>query len=151
MAQWRGTTQLTLTDDDRKRLRAQRADTEQRLQRLRQNVRAVHEAGIPLVLGTGAGAPWTAHGAAVFGEMEELQACGVPAVAVLRAATWHASSLLPAWRDRGVVRAGSLADLVLLPSDPRRDLGALRRQVAVMRGGELRWSPAAWDQRGARH
>jgi imidazolonepropionase-like amidohydrolase len=45
----------------------------------------------------------------------------------------------------GTVRAGRLADLVILNRDPTGDLGALRDIAAVFKGGTLAWSrDGAW-------
>ena len=94
---------------------------------------------MPIVLGTAAGTPLILHGAAVFAELEAMQAAGLSPLQVLLAATANAASLVRRTEDRGTLRAGAIADLLILDADPTLDISNLRRQIAVMRYGELRW------------
>jgi imidazolonepropionase-like amidohydrolase len=92
-------------------------------------VRAAHEAGVPLYVGTDAGGG-IAHGLAAE-EMLLLHEAGLPAEAVLAAGTWAARE----WLGFPGLVEGGLADLVVYPEDPRADLRVLRApQRIVLRG-----------------
>lgn len=101
------------------------------------NLRALHAAGVPVVLGTDAGNPLTAHGPSVFAELEAMQAAGLPPRAVLTAATRDAARAIGRGADLGRVAPGCHADLLVLQADPGRDAAALRTIERVMRRGVL--------------
>ncbi len=99
------------------------------------NLKRVHDAGIPVALGTDAGNPLTLHGASVFMELEAMQAAGLAPQDVLVAATRNAAQA--AGLDSvGTVTAGSVADLVVLDADPLADIRNVRRIALVVRRGE---------------
>lgn len=92
-------------------------------------VRAAHEAGVPIYVGTDAGGG-IRHGQ-VAEEILRLHAAGIPAVDVLASASWGAR----AWLGFPGLVEGGLADLVVYPSDPRTDLDVIRApQRIVLRG-----------------
>lgn len=93
---------------------------------------AAHEAGIPIYVGTDAGGSLP-HGL-VAQECAELERAGMPRLDVLAAATWGAR----AWLRRPGLEEGASADLVVLPDDPRQDLGVLAAPVAVVLRGVAR-------------
>ena len=101
------------------------------------NVRRMHEAGIPIAVGTDAGNPGTAHGPSMYREMEALQSAGMSATDVLTSATIVAARAMGRESDVGTVEAGKLADLVVLDADPLADIANLRRVRLVMKGGAL--------------
>jgi len=100
------------------------------------NLRRLYEAGARIVLGTDAGNPLTLHGPSVFVEAEAMQAAGMPARAVLVAATSHAADALGR-ADLGRLRPGAVADLLVLARDPAEDVSNLRSLVRVVRAGTL--------------
>lgn len=102
------------------------------------NLRRVARAGLPIALGTDAGNPLTLHGPSLYAEAEAMQAAGMPAGAVLVAATSGGARALGRAADLGTLEAGKTADLLLLDADPTADIAALRRLRYVVRGGELR-------------
>ena len=70
-------------------------------------------------------------------ELALLQGAGLSPEEVLGAATVNAAVVLGVQDRRGAVRVGHDADLLLLESDPRQGVEALRRRVGVMVAG--RW------------
>lgn len=108
-------------------------------------VRALHEAGVPILAGTDAGNPGTTHGASMHEEMALLVEAGLTPEQALRAAT-----SVPAARfgleDRGRIAEGLRADLVLVAGDPTRDIAATRAIVGVWKGG-VRLDREAWAER----
>lgn len=99
------------------------------------NVRRVHEAGIPVAMGTDAGNPLTLHGPSVFLEMEALQRAGLTPMDVLVAATRNGALAMGRAADFGTVEAGRVADLLVLDADPLADVANARRVALVVRRG----------------
>jgi len=100
------------------------------------NLKRVHDAGIPIALGTDAGNPLTLHGASVFMELEAMQAGGLTPLEVLVAATRTGARALEL-DSTGTVTAGATADLVVLDADPLADIKNVRRIALVVRRGEV--------------
>jgi imidazolonepropionase-like amidohydrolase len=92
-------------------------------------VLAAHEAGVKIYVGTDAGGS-VRHGLAAE-EMLLLHDAGIPAADVLRSASWGARE----WLGFPGLVEGGLADLVVYPEDPRKDLRVVRApQRIVLRG-----------------
>ncbi|WP_062460603.1 amidohydrolase family protein [Demequina soli] len=93
------------------------------------HARALHEAGVPLLVGTDAGGT-IGHGA-LPAEAALMVAAGIPAADVVASASWRARDFL------GVpgLEEGASADLVVYASDPREDIRALAEpRHIVLRG-----------------
>ena len=96
-------------------------------------VRAAHEAGVPIYVGTDAGGG-IRHGQ-IAEEILLLHEAGIPAPDVLAAASWRAR----AWLGFPGLVEGGLADLVVYPEDPRGDLAVIRHPARmVLRGRVIR-------------
>lgn len=97
-------------------------------------VRAAHQAGVPIYVGTDAGGG-IAHGLAAEEMLVLHEEAGMPAEAVLAAASWQARE----WLGFPGLVEGGLADLIVYPEDPRRDLRVIRSPTrVVLRGRVLR-------------
>lgn len=96
-------------------------------------VRAAHEAGVPIFVGTDAGGG-IRHGLAAE-EMLYLHEAGIPAVDVLASASWRARE----WLGFPGLVEGGLADLVVYDADPRKDLRVVKapRRI-VLRGAVIK-------------
>lgn len=100
-------------------------------------VLALEEAGVALVPGSGAPHPWLVPGRGLIDELALWQQAGLPAARCLELATSAAAANL-ALEDRGALREGAVADLVLLGADPGADVAALREvRGVVLRGMSL--------------
>lgn len=111
----------------------------------RQAVAAAVAAETPILVGTDAGGTCVYHGENAR-EFELLVDCGVKTVDVLKSATSVAARMLGLDGEIGSVRAGALADLVVVAGDPRQNISNLRSVELVVKGGEI---VHAADQRGA--
>lgn len=109
------------------------------------NLKRVHDAGIPVAMGTDAGNPLTLHGPAVYREMEAMQSAGLSPMAVLVASTRDAARAMGR-TDIGTVEAGKVADLVVLTADPLADIAGVRSVSLVVRGGRV-WTRAELEYR----
>jgi imidazolonepropionase-like amidohydrolase len=97
-------------------------------------VRLLRAAGVPVLAGTDAGNPGTAHGSAMPRELELLVKAGLTPTEALVAAT---SAPAKAFRlaDRGRIATGLRADLVLISGDPTADIMATRAIEGVWKQG----------------
>lgn len=99
--------------------------------------RRLHEAGVPLTIGTDYANPFVAPGLSVSQEMALHQQAGIPAWAVLRMATSVPARMLGMERRIGRLRRGYEADLLFIAGDPRGDLNRVAEVRAVVNNGAL--------------
>ena len=97
-------------------------------------VRQLLKNGVPVLAGTDAPNPGTAHGAAMHRELELLVGAGATPIEALRAGT---SAPAKAFRiaDRGRIAKGLRADLLLVNGDPTTDITATRSIAGIWKGG----------------
>jgi hypothetical protein len=89
---------------------------------------------VPLLAGTDAPNPGTAHGASIHRELELLVQAGLSPLEALTAATATPARVF-GLKDRGRIAPGLRADLVLVAGDPTEDVTATRKIVAVWKRG----------------
>jgi imidazolonepropionase-like amidohydrolase len=99
------------------------------------NVQRLHQAGVPLFIGTDSPLPGSYPGSSFHEELVLLADAGIPAETLLWAATAGAAQLLSDDPDFGTVAAGKAADLVLVQGDPTLDIHAASDIVDVIRAG----------------
>jgi imidazolonepropionase-like amidohydrolase len=99
-------------------------------------VRALAASGVPILAGTDAGNPGTAHGVSIHRELELLVEAGLTPVEALRAATSTPARVF-GLRDRGRIASGLRGDLVMVDGDPNEDITATRAIVQIWRNGVL--------------
>jgi imidazolonepropionase-like amidohydrolase len=99
-----------------------------------QAIRQLSAAGVALLAGTDSPAPGTTYGASLHRELEHLVNTGLTPAAALAAAT---SATARAFRinDRGRIRTGMQADLLLVDGDPSKQIRATRNIVAIWKRG----------------
>jgi imidazolonepropionase-like amidohydrolase len=99
-------------------------------------VRQLKAAGVPILAGTDAPNPGTAHGASMHRELELLVKSGLTPIEALTAAT-----SLPAkefkLNDRGRIASGLRADLLLVRGDPTTDILATRNIAGIWKNGAM--------------
>ncbi len=105
------------------------------LRNMRWTVRALHEDGVPIHLGTDAYAPFVIPGASAQEELGHLAAAGLGPEAAWAAGTRVAGGWLPNADGLGGLHAGAPADLLVLRRDPTRDLSALASLETVVADG----------------
>jgi imidazolonepropionase-like amidohydrolase len=99
-----------------------------------QAVRELKAHKVPILAGTDAPNPGTAHGASLHGELQLLVQAGLTPLEALRSAT---SAPAQAFHldDRGQIAPGKRADLLLVQGDPTTDITATRSIVSVWKVG----------------
>jgi imidazolonepropionase-like amidohydrolase len=99
------------------------------------NVRKISAAGIPIAIGTDAGAPGNFHGLWDHREMEQLVKAGLTPMQALQAATINGARVLGMDRRYGTLEPGKAADFVVLDADPLQDITNTRKINAVWVAG----------------
>jgi hypothetical protein len=100
-------------------------------------VKALYDAGVPLLVGGDSPQFFMVPGFSLHREMQAFREAGIPAYGVLRAATVNAARCLGKESEFGTVTTGKRADLLLLNSDPRQNLAPRDQIAGIMTQG--RW------------
>lgn len=100
--------------------------------KVKQVLKLLHDRGIRLLPGTD-----DQTGLSVHRELQIYAEAGIPIPDVLRLATLAPEQYLGRDQQLGTIARGKLADFVLLPGDPTRDLGELHRIAMVVKDGTL--------------
>jgi imidazolonepropionase-like amidohydrolase len=133
-ARWRESEQQRVSMQVPEAARAVGQEARRKLQEL---VARVHEAGGRIVAGTDTGAIRSCiPGFSLHHELEFLAGAGLSNMEVLRTATSNAAQALRR-EDLGVVAPGKRADVLLLHSDPLKDVRALRDIERVVHDGRV--------------
>jgi imidazolonepropionase-like amidohydrolase len=111
---------------------------------MRQNVRRLHEAGLPVVFGSDSGTGPGLPGNPIW-EMRQLRRAGFSNREALMTATINAAKALGR-PDLGRLAIGSTADVILLRANPLEDLEALAEVAAVVRDGRLLFTSLGADR-----
>jgi len=99
------------------------------------HVSRLHGAGVRLTAGSDAGWRLTRFDN-YWRELEQMAACGLSAVEVIHAATGAASHAIGQHNEFGTLRAGLVADLVLVDGNAARDVRALAAIRGVYQAGQ---------------
>jgi len=105
------------------------------------NVKVLHDAGVPIAVGTDAGMPGTPHGAATLREMELLVQAGLTPTQALMAGTSNSARAMDEIGDRGTIEKGKRADLVLIAGTPWSNIGDIRKTERVFIDGKAVFGP----------
>jgi imidazolonepropionase-like amidohydrolase len=104
-----------------------------RLPVLRENLRRLHAAGVPVALGTDM---WAFPGLGASIELDLFVKAGLSPLEALRAATQVSARSLGTESDRGTVEPGKRADFLVLSGDPLADVRNVRKIVDVYKRGQ---------------
>jgi imidazolonepropionase-like amidohydrolase len=131
--QWRGQKNERLADPA-----TPSAAQRQRYNELRREmIRALHDGGVPILLGSDAPQVWNVPGFATHRELEEYVRAGLSPWQALRTGTVNIAAHYGEEGRSGVVRPGARADLILLDANPVADITGTMRIHGVMVNG--RW------------
>jgi predicted amidohydrolase YtcJ len=103
----------------------------------REILKALHDAGAGLLLGSDAPQVFNVPGFSLHREIAAMEAAGLTPYQVLRTGTANPAIFFEAQNEFGAVRAGLAADLVLVAGNPLEDTERLVRPEGVMVRG--RW------------
>jgi imidazolonepropionase-like amidohydrolase len=111
-----------------------------RLERGLQIVKALHDAGVPIVAGTDEGIP----GHSVHREIELYVEAGLTPMQALQAATIVPARTMRLDGELGTIERGKRADLVVLSANPLDAIRNIRSVRWTIRGGRVYDAPALW-------
>lgn len=98
------------------------------------NINALHAAGVPLLAGSDAPNPGTAHGASMHHELALLVEAGLEPIEALRAAT-SVSARAFGLDGRGCLKVGCRADIVLVDGNPIESIADTAQLAGVWKNG----------------
>jgi len=102
----------------------------------------LHDLGVTVVAGSGAGTYFTFPGSGLHSELSLLVEAGLSPMEAIQAATLKPMELMRQSGSYGSIEIGKKADLVLLDADPLEDIANTGRITAVWTGGRR------YDRRG---
>lgn len=104
---------------------------------LRRKFQQLREAGVTMMIGTDNGVPMMFQSQTTWMEMDIwARELGVPAMDVIRAATYWPSVMMKRDKDVGTVSAGKIADIIAVRGDVLRYIDLLQRVDVVVKGGK---------------
>ena len=103
-------------------------------------LKALYDAGVTIIPGTDALAGYMLHH-----ELELYVRAGIAPAEVLRMATLTPALVMGANKDRGVIAAGKLADMIVVDGDPTKNIRDFRKITMVIKGGKV-YDPAAIEK-----
>jgi imidazolonepropionase-like amidohydrolase len=119
------------------------------LQERRKLLKAFHDAGVDLALGSDAVQTFSVPGFSIFNEMHAMQIAGLKPFDIYVTGSRNVARFFDREKDAGTIAVGKIADLVLLDADPLANVGNFARQTGTMLRG--RWYPRADLLEKARH
>jgi imidazolonepropionase-like amidohydrolase len=122
------------------------AQAHDRVARSLQIVKALHDAGIPIVAGTDKGVP----GVSLAREIELYVEAGIRPLDAIRAATAVPATVMGLANDTGTIRPGLRADLIVVDGNPLERIADIEKVVFVSADGRLYEPAPLWQLGGFR-
>lgn len=112
------------------------AATRRRYLELRRRLlKAMHDGGVGIVLGSDAPQLWNAPGFSLVHELRSYVAAGLTPYQALATGTRNVAAFLGNQGEAGTLEVGKRADLILLDANPLSDISNISRRAGVMIGG----------------
>jgi len=117
---------------------------QERLTRSLDIIKALHDAGLPIVAGTDKGVP----GVSVAREMELYAQAGFTPMDAIRAASAVPARVMGLDKDSGTIAAGLRADLIVVDGNPLTNISDIRKVTHVCANGRLFETAPLWSAGG---
>jgi len=101
------------------------------------NLEKIHNAGVPIVLGTDAGNIGTMHASSYFKEIEMFLSAGISHAEIIKSATINAAKAIHKDVELGTVVADKKADLLLLDNNPLMNIDHVRDIDLIIKDGTI--------------
>jgi len=101
----------------------------------RQIIKALHDAGAGLVVGSDSPGRFRIPGFAIYGEMRAFSRAGLKPYEILVCATRNAAEYLKELDHSGTIEVGKQADLILLDANPLENMNNVLKRAGVMLNG----------------
>jgi imidazolonepropionase-like amidohydrolase len=98
-------------------------------------LRRAHEMGVKLIAGSDAGSCGVPHGIGFLRELCQMEAAGVPPMAILRAATGISQSVLQFPEPMGMIAPGYRARIIITRHDPLKTVANLQKDKTILFDG----------------
>ncbi len=118
-------------------------DAERRRQRnlfSLQVLKALHEAGVPLIVGTDLVLP----GHTIFRELELFVQAGLTPIEAIKSATIVPAKAMKLDDELGSIESGNIADLVVIDGDPLKSISNIRTVRFVVKSGKIYDTAPLW-------
>ena len=110
--------------------------TDKGYQNAEYSIKQLHEAGVTVLAGSDAPNPGTTHGASLHEELVRLVQAGLSPESAIHAATGAVRNVLPIIGDRGTLKTGGKATMVLVRGNPFEDITDTQKIVAIWKHGQ---------------
>jgi imidazolonepropionase-like amidohydrolase len=116
------------------------AQARERLTRSLNTIKALHDAGVPIVAGTDKGVP----GVSLAREIELYVEAGLSPIDAIRAATAVPAKVMGLDADSGTLAPGLRADLIVVDGNPLQRISAIQNVILVSTNGRLYETAPLW-------
>jgi imidazolonepropionase-like amidohydrolase len=117
---------------------------QERLTRSLEVIKALHDAGLPIVAGTDKGVP----GVSVAREIELYAQAGFTPMDAIRAASAIPAQVMGLDKDTGTIAPGLRADLIVVDGNPLTNISDIRKVTHVCANGRLFETAPLWSAGG---
>lgn len=104
---------------------------------LKNAVKKLHDAGVPIAAGTDSGTPGVVIGKGLHKELELLVEAGLDPMEAIIAGTRNAADNLGKGNELGTIENGKLADMIVISGDPLKEIERTRDIKMVMINGMI--------------
>lgn len=108
-------------------------------------LRALHEGGVRILLGTDAPQQFSVPGFSIHREMALMVKCGFTPYQIIHSGTKNVGDYFKGKDNFGTIEAGKRADLILVEANPLKDAANIAKRVGVMLRGQ--WLPESEIQK----
>jgi imidazolonepropionase-like amidohydrolase len=114
-------------------------NNERFLQERRKLLKALHDAGVDIILGSDAVQTFSVPGYSIFNEMNAMALAGLKPYDIYVTGSRNVARFFNREKDAGTIAVGKIADLVLVDADPLTTVANFEKQTGTMVRG--RWYP----------
>ena len=116
----------------------------ERFKTLLQTIQILHQAGVPMVVGTDQAVP----GYSIDREMEIYVKAGFTPMEAIQAATLASARAMGMEKESGTIEVGKRADVILVDGNPLDNISDIRKVSAVFSGGRMFQPAQLWTSVG---